>query len=186
MMDATPSLDLQRVRISPLADSTPLQLFRCGSSEIDSWASKQAHKLSKIKRVKIFVAHDVDGQSVLGFYSLSLDSKDTRSLDKALRQFPHMPVVYITYIAVLRSIQRQKLGTTLLINALRRAYDVSQHIGFHGVALRSLNEDSARLYHRYGFRAIDNNHNPLMLLPIQALYDLINPGAPHNIPSRSD
>lgn len=174
-MDANKPLDLSQITVSPLADGVAIESFRCGNVEIDSWAKEKARKLSGINRVKIFCACSPSDASVRGFYCLSFEAKETKRLFSNYKDFPYIPVVYITYIGVLRSCQRQKLGTMLLIDALRRAYGLSEHVGFYGVALRSLNEDTNRLYTKYGFVQIDDSPNPLMLLPIQALNELFGP-----------
>jgi len=171
-MDAKSTLDLRKISIRSLGKDAPIHLFRCGVPEIDQWAQVKCRPLQDINRTKTFCAFLDGGSSVQGFYALSFDSKDTERLNQAFKRFPNVPVVYLTYIAVLRSVQRQGLGSFLLVDALRRAYGVSQHIGFHGVALRSLNDDTTRLYKKYGFVAVDTNVNPLMILPVQALNEL--------------
>ena len=97
------------------------------------------------------------------------------------RQSPKLTVVYITYIAVVRSIQNNGLGKILLSDALRRAHDLTATIGFSGVALRSLNDDTTRFYARAGFAPIYGNQHPLMLLPIQSLIDLFSANTPSTL-----
>jgi ribosomal protein S18 acetylase RimI-like enzyme len=84
-------------------------------------------------------------------------------------------LIYIGYLAVLRNCQRQGLGTYLLIDALRRCFAVSSHVPFYGVGLRSLNEQTTKLYEKYGFGKKDEERNPLMILPVWSLYDLFQP-----------
>lgn len=188
-MIASDTLDLKRITISELADSNPIELSRCGQRDIDKWVQEKARPLSSINRIKIFCGCLDGEQTVKGFYCLSFDTKDTKNLtEQPFRNYPNIPVLYLTYIGVVRSCQRQGLGTRLLIDALARAYAVSNHVGFLGVALRSLNADTTRLYKKYGFREIDRNANPLMLLPVPALPDLFgSPSAPAAAtPSNSD
>lgn len=61
----------------------------------------------------------------------------------------------------------------MLADALRRVHIVSQHVAFYGVALRSLNDDTTKLYQRYGFRKKDGDPSSLMILPIWTIRDLI-------------
>lgn len=184
MAAASQPFDLQSIRINSLDEACPIEVFRCGTAEIDDWARKKSRNLHSVNRVKVFVAQRTGERTALGFYCLSFETKDTKRLSHGtLKQYPNLAVVYITYIAVLRSIQRQGLGSVLLIDALRRAYGVSQHVGFYGVALRSLNEGTTRLYERYGFGIVDDNTNPLMLLPIQSLDELFSQPTNHDVPS---
>jgi hypothetical protein len=63
------------------------------------------------------------------------------------------------------------------MNALIRAYNVSKNVSVFGVALTSLNENTTRLYQRYGFGVRDEGHNPTMILPIWSLWDLVEGSA---------
>jgi ribosomal protein S18 acetylase RimI-like enzyme len=91
----------------------------------------------------------------------------------------HFPAIYIGTLAVSAHYQNSGLGTILLINALRRAYYVSQNVAVFGVALRSLNERTTILYEKYGFGLRESSQTPLMVLPIWSLNDLIE-GASSN------
>jgi ribosomal protein S18 acetylase RimI-like enzyme len=83
--------------------------------------------------------------------------------------------MYLHYIAVSKTAQRMGLGTLMLLDALKRANFVSQHVAFFGVGLRSLNDDTTRLYERYGFGiAPDEDKHPLMILPIWTIRELFN------------
>jgi GNAT superfamily N-acetyltransferase len=86
------------------------------------------------------------------------------------------PAIYIDYIGVQRSCQREKIGSTLLIHALRIGYEVNKVVPLYAVALRSLNDDTTRLYAKYGFVKLPNSGNPpLMVLPIWSVIDLFSP-----------
>jgi len=61
------------------------------------------------------------------------------------------------------------------VNALRRAHAIAQQVSVFGVALRSLNERTTRLYDRYGFAIRQDGVSPLMVLPIWTLNDLFAP-----------
>jgi len=176
-MDANQPLDHRKINIAPLGSQHSIDAFRCGVDEIDEWARKYASKFNAINRIRVFCAHEHASSSVLGLYCLSFLSKETKRLrgDYNFYRNTGIPLIFITYIAVLRSIQRQKLGSALLVDALRRSYHVAEHVGFFGVGLRALNDDTARLYSRYGFTKVDENAHPLMLLPMQSLVDLFGP-----------
>jgi hypothetical protein len=70
----------------------------------------------------------------------------------------------------------KKIGSTLLIHALRIGYEVNKVVPLYAVALRSLNDDTTRLYAKYGFVKLPNSGNPpLMVLPIWSVIDLFAP-----------
>jgi ribosomal protein S18 acetylase RimI-like enzyme len=85
----------------------------------------------------------------------------------------HFPAIYIGTLAVLQRYQGSGLGTILLMNALQRSYYVSQNVAVFGVALRSLNEKTTKLYQKYGFGLREETKTPLMVLPIWSLNELI-------------
>jgi GNAT superfamily N-acetyltransferase len=144
--------------------------------ELDKFICNQARKLHSENRIKVFCAHPRDAYAVFGLYTLAIRYEDTKKLlaendpPVADRNFP---ALYIGTLGVLRRHQKQGLGTILLINCLRRAYYISQNVAVFGVALRSLNERTTRLYENYGFGLRDNTARPLMVLPIWSLNDLM-------------
>jgi GNAT superfamily N-acetyltransferase len=176
MTDATAGLNFQNVRIVALPEGCRIDLFRCGVPSVDKWVKEKAVKHHAQNRAKVFCAFIGDGITVSGFYSLTLSWEDAGNVSGQYRdiyRITGIPLLYISWLGVLRSLQRQGLGSFLLIDALRRAYLISQHVPFYGVALRSLNDETGRLYERYGFQETDDgNLNPLMILPIWTVQDL--------------
>ncbi len=173
-MNAISTLDLQKIHIRPLTDSCGIENFRCGEREIDQWASKKAKHLHLDNKTRIFCARQVGNGTILGFYDLSFSSRAVPNLDQKDESFygGGVPLVYINYLAVLRSCQGQKLGTMLLINALRKAHAVALNVAFYGVALKSLNDRTTALYRKHGFAPRGENVRAFMILPVWDLYDL--------------
>jgi GNAT superfamily N-acetyltransferase len=177
-MDAKISMDLAQIRIGVLHSDCSIEKFRCGEDEIDEWARKKARKLHCDNRSRVFFAAEGASSAVLGLYSLSIAHEVAPHIEQKYRDIykAGAPFVYINYLAVLRSCQRQGLGTYLLLNALSKAYFVAQHVAYYGVALRSLNDLTTVYYSRFGFRAPeDDKPHPLMILPVWTLYDLFGP-----------
>ena len=107
-------------------------------------------------------------------YTLSIRSEDAKILlDHEQVPEKHFPAIYLGTLAVAHYCQSNGLGTILLMNALQRSYYVAQNVAVFGVALRSLNERTTKLYERYGFGLRENCPNPLMVLPVWSLNDLI-------------
>jgi GNAT superfamily N-acetyltransferase len=169
-------MDLSAVRISPLTSKDSLRRFTCGEQEIDSWACNKAAKWCGQNRTKVFTAHSEKQSAAWGFYSLSCATEDGNKLtsqqDRSIWTST-VPLVYLGYLAVSKPLQNNGLGKLLLIDALRRAHHVSTHVAFYGVGLRSLNDRTTKLYEKYGFGIARNeDHHPLMILPIWSLDDL--------------
>lgn len=181
-MDVKTILDLQQIKITPLPDNLPIQKFKCGVTEIDSWSKNKARKFHDQNRAKVFCAVDSHTNFLCGFYSLAFSNEEARNLTgryKDIYNTSGVPLVYIQYLAVNATCQKQGLGRFLLLDALRRAYWISQHISFYGVALRSLNDRTTKFYEGHGFGKVDDEGAaiPLMILPIWTINDLFKPVA---------
>lgn len=174
MTIVAPKLDLTTVNISHIQSKGCVDKFRCGVPEIDKWVKDKAVKFHDRGRAKVFVAKGPN--STLGFYSLSFSTENNSKLAKSEDRDAWKdgaPLMYIDYVAVQSHIQGNRLGEMMLINALSRANMVSAHVAFFGVALRSLNDRTTKLYYKFGFRvAPDEDRHPLMILPIWSVNDL--------------
>jgi ribosomal protein S18 acetylase RimI-like enzyme len=153
-----------------------IRSFSCGNSGIDQFINRKAARHHKEMRVRLFCAHRLSSASVIGAYALSISVEETNKLLQEdsghYATKTHFPAIYIHSLAVLERYQSCGLGTVLLMNALERAYLVSENVAVFGVALRSLNDRTTKLYERYGFRKREESQNPLMILPMLSLRDL--------------
>jgi GNAT superfamily N-acetyltransferase len=175
-MTARPALDIRQVKISPLATRAAFHGFVSGEREIDRALDKCCDWQDK-HRVRIFCATMDGWEQAYGFYALGVSAADSKYISGEILQGTedrsYIPFIYLNYLAVQREYQTQKLGTFLLINALRRCEQVARNVGVYGVALNDLSDRAAGLYDRYGFRAYGSSRFPFMVLPIQSLFDLI-------------
>lgn len=172
---ASPSLDLGAISISPLGENNDLSKFCCGENQLDKFINKKAKKHHSANKIKAFCAHPRGNASVFGLYTLTMRLEQTDKLLTSEAQHisdKHFSAIYIGTLAVARHYQGNGLGTILLIDALRRAYFVSQNVAVFGVALRSLNEKTTSFYKKHGFGVRDDGATPLMVLPVWSLNDL--------------
>lgn len=175
MTDATTSLDLSALNVRPLTNKDCLKKFDCGNNDINSFALSKAHKWAEQGRARVFASHFDNAPMGIGFYSLTFSTEEGNKLGGRGAQIykdQKVPIVYLGYLGVRRSYQRHGIGTILLIDALTRAYRVSNDVAFYGVALRSLNEKTTTFYERFGFGHIEKGE-PMMMIPIWTIKDLI-------------
>lgn len=177
MTVASSSVDLDRIEISPLPSKESISKFKCGEHEIDSWTAKKASKWHEQNRTKVFIAHDEGSAVARGFYCLSFSTEEGSKLtDHQHRDIwsSGVPLIYLTYLAVQRNCQGCGLGKLLLVDSLKRAHEVSRHVAFYGLGLRSLNDATTKLYQKFGFgiAAGEGSAHPLMILPIWTINDL--------------
>lgn len=183
-MTAGHKQDLASLKIMPIQSKDCVKSFNCAEREIDRWAKDKAWKFNERGRARVFVARTDNlktQRSALGFYSLSFSTENSAKLisaDDRDAWKDGAPLVYVDYIAVQKFAQGQSIGSMMLIDALKRAYFVSQNVAFFGVALRSMNDRTTRLYQRFGFGiAPDEDSHPLMILPIWSVRDLFEKGS---------
>jgi ribosomal protein S18 acetylase RimI-like enzyme len=182
MTIARPALDIRCVKVHQLGDDrAPLADFCCGEAQIDGWAAK-CHDYERGHKARAFCAMQQPCALAYGFYSLSLRGEHAKGMQdaflKAHNNAGTVPFVYIDNLGVQTEYQRQRLGTFLLIDALARCHRIALNVGFCGVALHSLNERTTKLYTKYDFVVAKpdlRNSNPLMVLPVQKLFDLFGP-----------
>ena len=175
MTEQAPILDLRQIRITTLRPEHDLSRFCCGEASIDRYICKRATKYHEAYRDKIFCATRKDSNTVLGVYGLAIKAHDKDTLteeEKATVTGPYFSAVYLGSLGVLRHYQSNKLGTLLLIDALKRAYQISQNAALLAVVLTSINERTTEFYERHGFGKRDNKSNPTMILPILSLIDI--------------
>ena len=177
MTTARPPLDLRSARIIPLLDQNALCGFSCGEEQIDHWVVRCCD-LHDRNRARVFCAMQPAEPRAYGFYSLSMTGVLAKGLETEITQNHNqngfVPFIYIDYLGVQREFQRQGLGTLLLIDALKRCADVAKNVAVYGVALHSLTPRTTKLYEKYGFGVKGNKSMqfPLMVLPMQTLFDL--------------
>jgi ribosomal protein S18 acetylase RimI-like enzyme len=146
------SLDLKNIGISTLRDDHDLSRFCCGDRDLDKFINGKLKKYHEKNRVKTFCACLRGSTTVYGLYTLSIRSEDAKLLLENERGFEkHFPAIHIGTLAVARHLQGNGLGKILLLNALERSYYVAQNVAVFGVALRSLNDRTTRLYESYRF-----------------------------------
>lgn len=176
MTIASQKLDPTKIKISHLTSKECIAGFSCGVREIDGWAKSKAAKFHEKGRARVFIARQEGSKTPLGFYSLSFSlEKNSKLINQDDRDAwqEGAPLIYVDYIGVAKSRQGAGIGTLMLIDALRRSSAVFDNVAVYGVALRSLNDRTTKLYQVLGFGiAQDEDVNPLMILPIWTIIDL--------------
>lgn len=154
-----------------LAKGHRKQEFRCGEPSLDHYLHKQAGQDVKRQLSTCFVL--VENEMVKGYYTLSGGSipKDQVPEDVKKRiPYPDVPVTLLGRLAIDERYKGQGLGELMLLDALRRSYDVSvSNVGSLAVVVDPLNEGAARFYTRYGFLPLDNGR---MFLPMKVIRQL--------------
>jgi predicted GNAT family N-acyltransferase len=157
--------------IEPLGPDQDRDGFDCGVSAQNIYLHRQASQDVRRRVAQVFVALDANGNSVIGYYTLSAASIDRAELPpETAKRLPHYPVpaAILGRLAVERTCQGQRLGEFLLLDALRRVLRVSSALAVHAVVVDAKDEAATQFYGRYGFRAFPGK--PLRLfMPVEVI-----------------
>jgi GNAT superfamily N-acetyltransferase len=130
--------------------------FSCGKSLLDDYLHKQASQDVKRKLCVVFVLPD-DANGIKGYYTLSNNSipqknMPTEIIKKMPASYTDLPATLLGRLAVDKNYRKQGIGELLLLDALKRSYDISiNSLGSIAVVVDPLDEEAKKFYKKYGF-----------------------------------
>jgi GNAT superfamily N-acetyltransferase len=140
--------------------------FDCGVLSLNDWLTTKVSQFEKKDLARTYALVQTGTKIIKGYYSLSNHTVVYGTLPaeqaKGLPQID-MPVVLIGRFAVDLSVQGQKLGEFMLIDALRRAEYLAAKIGIRAVEVHAIDLSARRFYERYGFLTLLDDPNHLFL-----------------------
>ena len=146
--------------------------FDCGKSQLNDYLKKRAGQDAKKGYSKTFVATSgVKNKEILGYYCTSASSIEFENIpqnfSKRLPKYP-APCMLIGRLGVNKLMQGQKLGGTLLMDALSRAVRASSEIAIFAVRVDASDEEAKKFYLHYGFEPLKDKELSL-LLPMKTI-----------------
>ncbi len=151
------------------------QQFKCGIRMLDDYLHTQAKQDVKRKLAVCFILAD-ENDNVKGYYTLSSSSIQRNSLPESIvKKLPpsynNLPVTLLGRLAIDEKYMGNKLGSLLLIDALKRGYENSQTtIGSLAVIVSPINDNAKQFYEKYGFIFLPNSGK--MFLPMDTIASL--------------
>jgi predicted GNAT family N-acyltransferase len=128
--------------------------FDCGVPSLNSYLQRQASQDVDKRAAVVYVAV-IEPPMIVGYYTLSQYSieitKLQESMAKKLARYPVVSATLLGRLAVIGALKGQRLGETLLFDALRRSLAQSAYIASAGVVVDAKDERAAGFYRRYGF-----------------------------------
>ena len=128
--------------------------FVCGIPVLDDYLRHQASQDARRKVAAPFVMVN-ESRRILGYYTLSAYGIRVAELPpdlaKKLPKYPLVPATLLGRLAVSQERQGQKLGRTLLMDALHRSRLSSAQIASIGVVAEAIDEAARAFYMHYGF-----------------------------------
>lgn len=130
--------------------------FDCGRESLNHYLLKQAGQDMKRRLAVAFVLTGADGK-VIGYYTLSSDGLPFEEVPAAVRKtmprsYKNLPTILLGRLAVDRRRHGEGLGELLLLDALKRSYDLSlTDVGAAAVVADPIDDGAAAFYAQYGF-----------------------------------
>lgn len=149
--------------------------FSCGEELLDNYLKRQASQDVRKKLAACFVLARKESNIVQGYYTLSNNSIPLELIPEDLKKhFPKsyhsIPATLLGRLAVDENFKGQGIGGLLLVDALKRSYDISKVIGSYAVVTDPLNEKAENFYIKYGFQKLPDSGK--MFLPIKTISQL--------------
>lgn len=149
-----PKQEPSRFAIEPLDDGHDRAAFSCGVEVLDAYLHKQAGQDARKRAAVPFVA-TADGKTIAGYYTLSqyaiqLDTVPD-AIAKKLPKYPMVSATLLGRLAVSTEFRGQRVGETLLMDALHRSLTLGKQAASAGVIADAKDDLAVSFYRKYGF-----------------------------------
>lgn len=149
--------------------------FSCGKEMLDNYLHKQASQDIKRKLSVCFVIKEVETDLIKGYYTLSNNSIPLELVPNEIRKklprsYEAIPTTLLGRLAIDNKFQGQGMGKLILVDALKRSYELSKTIGSLAVVVDPIDKDAERFYDKYGFIKLPDSGK--MFLPMKTIGQL--------------
>ena len=149
--------------------------FDCGNELLNSYLKDQASQDVKRKLSACFILIDNETKSIQGYYTLSnnsipLSCFSEQVQNKLPKSYTSIPTTLLGRLAIDKKFQGKGIGKILLIDALKRSYEISKTIGSFGIIVDPIDNDAKSFYQRYDFIELPDSKK--MFIATKTLKDL--------------
>ena len=149
--------------------------FSCGKDILDNYFIHQASQDVKRKLSACFVKIDFETGLIQGYYTLANSSIPLHLVPAELqiklpKSYVSIPATLLGRLAIDLRYQGKGIGKLLLMDALYRSYENSNHMGSFAVVVDPLDLEAENFYLRYGFIKLPDSGK--MLMAMKTLKDL--------------
>lgn len=140
----------------PLNSTHKKNNFSCGKEMLDIYIQKQANQDVKRKLSACFVIDETGTNLTKGYYTLSNNSILSGFIPEQIRKklprtYESIPAILLGRLAIDNRFQGQGIGKLILLDALKRSYEISKTIGSFAVVVDPIDQDAENFYNKYGF-----------------------------------
>lgn len=150
------SLILTRIMIELLDKKHNRKDFNCGKELLNNYLKNQAGQDVRRKLSVCFVLIDKEIGKIQGYYTLSNNSiqrnKFSEDIAKKLpKTYNSIPTTLLGRLAVDKNHQGRGFGKILLLDALKRSYEISKKVGSFAVVVDPIDKEAEQFYETYDF-----------------------------------
>lgn len=148
--------------------------FDCGKELLTNYLKTQAGQDMKRKLSACFVLSE-NGTEIQGYYTLSNNSISLSSFPEHLQKklpksYNSIPTTLLGRLAIDKNYQGQGIGKILLIDALKRCYEISKEIGSFAVVVDPIDQEAKNFYTKYDFIKLPSSGK--MFIAVKTLQEL--------------
>jgi len=148
--------------------------FDCGKELLTNYLKTQARQDIKRKLSACFVLSE-NKTSIQGYYTLSNNSIPLSSFPEHIQKklpksYNSIPTTLLGRLAIDKKFQGQGIGKILLIDALKRCYEIAQEIGSFAVVVDPIDEEAENFYKKYDFIKLPDSEK--MFIATKTLQEL--------------
>lgn len=149
--------------------------FDCGKELLNNYLKNQAGQDVKRKLSACFVLTEKETNNIKGYYTLSNNSIPLSSFpeyiqNKLPKSYASIPTTLLGRLAIDKKYQGKGVGKILLIDALKRSYDISVEIGSFAVVVDPIDKEAENFYKKYDFIKLPDSEK--MFIAINTLKEL--------------
>ena len=151
------------------------QHFSCGEELLDNYLKKQANQDVRRKLSVCFVLIEKDTNTVQGYYTLSSNSIPLELVPENYKKhFPKsytsVPTILLGRLAVDKKYKGQGFGELLLMDALKKSFEISKSVGSFAVVTDPIGVEAENFYLKYDFQKLPDSGK--MFLPMKTIRQL--------------
>ena len=163
-------------KIEPLGKLHDRGAFRCGVESLDNYLKMQASQdmRRKANAVFVLVPKHAPGE-IAGYFTLCAcglaPGTTPEEARKHLPRYPQVSATLLGRLAVKAELQGRGLGSILLAEALRKAYENAAVVGSSMVVADAIDERAAEFYRAHGFKRLPEAMR--LVLPMRTIGGLL-------------
>jgi ribosomal protein S18 acetylase RimI-like enzyme len=154
-------------RFELLTAQLDVEAFSCEEESLNRFLRERALRDMRSKTSATRVLLLDSPSEIVGYYTLSAASipfdRVPRALIKKLTRYPTHPATLLARLARDARWRGKGMGELLVVDAIRRAYTQTAHVGSTFIIVDAVNDRAVKLYQSLGFTSFDDTPSQLFM-----------------------